>query len=148
MPLGERAAEPWVRERFAAARVARLGTATPGGAPHVVPVVFVLESEGGPDLVWIAVDSKPKSSRRLRRLANIEANPRVSVLVDHYDEDWDALWWVRADGSASIEDAGSREGASAVARLRAKYPQDAEATLGPLIRIEVDHWSGWSAHHP
>ena len=85
-------------DRFAAAKVARLATVTPDGPPHLVPIVFAVAES----TVYTAVDGKPKTSQRLRRLANIEANPRVSILVDHYDDDWSQLWWVRADGIATI----------------------------------------------
>ncbi|GAB3078399.1 TIGR03668 family PPOX class F420-dependent oxidoreductase [Intrasporangium mesophilum] len=147
MPLGEPAVAPWVRERFAAGRVARLATLNPDGRPHLVPVTFVLERPA--DVVWITVDAKPKSTRRLRRLANIEADPRVSLVVDHYEEDWDRLWWVRADGSASVERVPTVAGDAAVIALRAKYPQEADADhLGPLIRVEVERWAAWSAAQP
>ena len=84
------------RWRFAQARVARLATADASGRPHLVPMVFALAG----DTIYSAVDAKPKRSTSLRRLANIAANPRVAVLVDHYDGDCNELWWVRADGSA------------------------------------------------
>jgi len=138
----------WALEQFAQARVARLATVTPQGDPHVVPVVFVLDTGGDSpaDVVWIVVDEKRKSTRRLKRLANIEAHPRVSLLVDHYDEDWERLWWVRADGRAGVHDISSRDGAAAIEALRTKYPQHAAATnLGPLIRIAIDRWTAWSA---
>jgi len=90
--------EEEARAGFATARVARLATIRPDGAPHLVPVVFVLEG----DTVWLVVDEKSKRHRRLQRLVNIRAEPRVSLLVDSYDEDWSRLWWVRADGRARI----------------------------------------------
>ena len=77
-------AEPRHARRFAASRVARLATATPDGAPHLVPIVFAVRG----DTIYHGVDAKPKRTTQLRRLANIAANPRVSVLVDHYDDDW------------------------------------------------------------
>lgn len=130
------------RARFAAARVARLASVTPGGAPHIVPVTFALVG----DVVWTAVDDKPKSTRRLQRLVNIAARPAVSLLVDHYDDDWSALWWVRADGAASITDVGgSPEAHAALAALAIKYPQYADRVPGPLIRIAVTSWREWSA---
>ena len=86
------------RSRLAAARVARLATVSADGEPHVVPVAFVLVD----DVVYTAIDAKPKTTRRLRRLADVEATGRASVLVDVYDEDWSALWWVRADGAAEV----------------------------------------------
>ena len=102
-------------ELFASARVARLATVDPSGAPHLVPIVFALVG----DVIHSAVDAKPKRHSRLRRLANIAHDPRVSVLADHYDDDWTALWWIRADGVATVLDA-SPEGLAALAR---KYPQ-------------------------
>ncbi len=134
--------EQWARERFAAGRVARLATMSPGSRPHLVPVVFAAVG----DTVWTAVDAKPKSTRSLRRLANVETNPRVSLLVDHYEEDWTALWWVRADGNARIVPVGSAEGAAGVTALVAKYPHyQAEPPPGPVVVIAVVGWSSWSA---
>jgi PPOX class probable F420-dependent enzyme len=130
------------RERFAAARVARLATADAAGRPHLVPIVFAVAG----DVIYSAVDAKPKRSTALRRLANIAANPRVSVLVDHYDDDWAALWWVRADGTARVLDAGSPEGAEAVALLVARYmPYRGQPPPGPVIAVDVERWSGWRA---
>lgn len=133
----------WARERFAAARVGRLATTTPGGRPHLVPIVFAAAG----DLVWTAVDAKPKRTRSLRRLANIEADSRVSIMVDHYDDDdWSRLWWVRADGHASIVSVEAAEGQSALAALACKYAQYVDQPPpGPLISIEIDGWTSWSA---
>lgn len=129
-------------ERFGAARVARLATVTPSGHPHLVPVVFALRGR----TVWTAVDAKPKSTRSLRRLANIEANPAVSLLVDHYAADWSTLWWVRADGEARVVPAASAEGTEALAALAAKYPQyRTDPPPGPVLVIAVDRWSSWSS---
>lgn len=133
---------PWARERLADARVAHLATISPAGDPHVVPVVFVLVA----DTVWTAVDSKPKTTRDLKRLANIAAHPRASLLVDHYDEDWHRLWWVRADGAATVCAVDTPDGSVAIAALIAKYLQyQANPPAGPLIRLEVDTWRSWSA---
>ena len=90
--------------RLGNARSATLGTVDAGGRPHLVPIVFAYD-EGR---LYTAVDRKPKSTFRLKRLRNIEANPDVSVLVDHYDDDWTALWWVRIDGTASVIGFGPR----------------------------------------
>lgn len=126
-------------ERFAVAPVARLATVTPDGRPHVVPIVFALDGE----VVYTAVDGKPKSSARLQRLANIEANPRVSILVDHYADDWSQLWWVRADGVATVVSDGP-ESARGLEMLRAKYPQYEHVSLdGPVIAVAVETWSSW-----
>lgn len=128
---------------FADARVARLATVDESGAPHLVPIVFALS--GGPvagATIHTAVDAKPKRHLRLRRLANIAHEPRVSVLVDHYDEDWTLLWWVRADGIARLADASPE----ALAALIAKYPQyRTTPPPGPFLTIEVRRWSAWSA---
>src|SRR5690348_1391752 len=86
------------RARFAAARVARLATADASGRPHVVPIVFAVAG----DEIVSAVDAKPKRTTALRRLANVRENPRVALLADHYEDDWSALWWVRADGTARV----------------------------------------------
>lgn len=138
------------RERFAAARVARLATVTAEGAPHLVPIVFAVVARADPaaggDVVWTAVDDKPKSTRALRRLDNIARRPSVSVLVDHYSDDWRALWWVRADGTARVVDASDPEAAVGRAALQAKYPQYARRTPpGPYVAVAVDTWRAWSA---
>lgn len=131
--------ESAARQLFAQGRVARLATLTPTGRPHVVPVAFAVAA----DIVWTAVDGKPKSGRPLQRLANMAAHPQVSVLVDHYDDDWARLWWVRADGSAQVVAAPAEEGRTALAE---KYPQYRETALpGPFIRIAVERWRFWSA---
>jgi PPOX class probable F420-dependent enzyme len=125
--------------RFAHAPVARLATAAPDGRPHLVPVVFALRA----GVVYTAVDAKPKTTQRLRRLTNIERNPQVSFLVDHYDEDWTQLWWVRADGLATIHHDGSTMH-DGLDLLRAKYRQYQSISLnGPLIAVAVRHWSSW-----
>ena len=137
-----------LRLQFAAARVARLATVRPDGRPHLVPVVFVVLPGGDGDVVWSAVDDKPKSTRALRRLANVEANPAVTLLVDHYEDDWARLWWVRADGSATVVEVGGSGADEALDALAAKYPQYAAARpAGPLLRVEVTRWTGWPGAH-
>ena len=129
------------RTRFAHTPVARLATASLDGLPHLVPVVFALHDE----VIYTAIDAKPKTTQRLRRLANIERNPQVSVLVDHYAEDWTQLWWVRADGVAAIHHDGDtmHEGRDL---LRAKYAQYQSVRLdGPVIAIAVQRWNSWHA---
>ncbi len=130
------------RRRFAAARVARLATADAEGVPHVVPVVFALDG----DTVLIAVDHKPKRTTALKRLANVRANPRVALLADHYDDDWDALWWVRADGVGTVWEPGATQSLRAVDLLGERYPQHRAAPPeGPVLEVAVTRWSGWSA---
>jgi PPOX class probable F420-dependent enzyme len=136
---------PQARERFAAARVARLATADAAGRPHLVPVVFAVEA----DTVYTVVDAKPKRTTALRRLANVAENPRVALLVDHYDDaNWDALWWVRAEGVGRVLDPGSdveverAEAARAVQLLRARYPQ--QRAVGAVLAVDVERWSSWA----
>lgn len=133
------------RGLFTAARVARLATADASGRPHVVPVVFAVDG----DTLLMAVDHKPKRTTRLKRLSNIAARPEVSLLADHYEEDWEALWWARADGAARLlPPAGeSRVSAGRVALLQAKYgaQYDARPPDGPLVAVAVSRWSGWRA---
>lgn len=127
---------------FVAAPVAMLATAGADGAPHLVPVVFAMP-EHRTDVLYTAVDAKPKTTQRLRRLANIEHNPTVSLMVDHYEDDWTKLWWVRADGAASIHHDGV-EMATGYALLRAKYPQYRRVELdGPVVTVEIRRWSSW-----
>lgn len=127
--------------RFAQSPVARLATVTAEGMPHLVPVVFAVDG----DLIYTAVDAKPKTTHRLRRLTNIERNPGVSLLVDHYADDWAQLWWVRADGVATIhrDDETTRTG---YRLLHAKYSQYQVVSLdGPVILVTVRRWSSWHA---
>jgi len=128
------------RRRFTGASVARLATVSAGTAPHLVPMVFAVDG----DVVYTAVDAKPKSTTALRRLSNIDVNPRVSILVDHYVDDWRLLWWVRADGTARRgEDADLSR---AITLLTLRYPQYRdEPPSGPAIVVHIDHWSGWRA---
>ena len=127
---------------FTASPVAVLTTVRPDGSPHVVPVVFAAPDHRN-DLLYTAVDAKPKTTQRLQRLANIEANPAVSLLVDHYDDDWSQLWWVRADGVAAIH-YGGVEMATGYALLRHKYAQYERLALdGPVVTIEVRRWASW-----
>jgi PPOX class probable F420-dependent enzyme len=129
------------RRRFAASAVLRLATAGADGQPHLVPCTFGLDDS---ERVVIGIDSKPKSSPNLRRLRNIAENPRVTLLVDHYSDDWAELWWARADGLAAIERSGA-EHAGHWRLLRARYPQyDSQILDGPVIAVRVTSWSGWS----
>ena len=192
--------------RFTQSPIARLATITPNATPHLVPVVFAVDPDtrDGEEIVYTAVDAKPKTTQRLRRLANIESNPEVSLLVDHYTDDWTQLWWVRVDGVASIHRDGEEivytaidakpkttqrlrrlanidnnpqasllvdhyaddwtqlwwvraDGVAAIHRdgeqmrigyrlLRAKYAQYQSVALhGPVIAITVRRWSSWHA---
>ena len=122
-------------ERFAAARIGRLATVTATGRPHVVPVCFALAHKR----IFTAVDAKPKATRALARLENIRATGRASLLVDHYEEDWSELWWVRVDGVAEVV-----HSEKAIDALAAKYEQYRTARPeGPVIAIAPERWSSW-----
>lgn len=128
------------RRRFNNTRVAHLATASATAAPHLVPITFAVHG----DVIVFAVDHKPKTTTNLKRLRNIEENPQVTVLVDHYDDDWTRLWWARADGVARVLQ-GTEERRQPLEWLRAKYPQYREnVPAGPVVWIEVQAWHGWS----
>jgi PPOX class probable F420-dependent enzyme len=129
------------RERIGDARVARLATVRPDGRPHVVPVTF---AAARPDLLVTAVDHKPKRTADLQRLRNIEANPEVSLLVDHYDEDWSALWWVRVDATARVV-REEPERTTLTRALEEKYAAYADrAPAGPVIAMAVHTVTSWN----
>ena len=131
--------EEEARARFAAARVARLATVGRDGRPHLVPVTFAVRGNA----VVTAVDHKPKRGNDLRRLRNIGEHREVCLLVDHYEEDWSRLWWVRADGVARVLVGQDRE--EPLGWLAAKYARYAGMPpAGPVIRIEVSAWRGWA----
>ena len=108
-----------------------------------MPVVFAVDG----DTLYTAVDDvKPKATQRLRRLRNIADNPAVALLADHYDEDWTALWWVRADGTARILAAGDPAVERARALLAERYePYRAAPPPGPVVAVAVERWTGWAA---
>jgi PPOX class probable F420-dependent enzyme len=130
-----------LRARFGRARVARMATVSAAGQPHLVPVTFALRGEA----VATAVDHKPKTTMKLKRLRNIRETGRVALLVDEYDDDdWSRLWWVRVDGTARVLEA-ERDRAAPVAWLCEKYPQYREVPpVGPVIWVDIAAVSGWS----
>ncbi len=130
------------RTLVASARVARLATVNPGLGVDVVPITFAL-LEG--DRVVSIVDQKPKSTTRLRRLANIRAHPEVTVLVDHYEDDWERLWWVRVRGTATVITDGPAFD-EALEALTDRYPQYVAAPPpGPVVSVAIEDWTGWRA---
>jgi PPOX class probable F420-dependent enzyme len=138
--------EAEARRRLSSAPVARLATTDAEGRPHLVPMTFGFALWDGVEVIFSAVDAKPKSTRRLKRLANVAVNPAVSVLVDHYDADWTSLWWVRADGLARIVASGPEFDAT-VAALREKYLQYQQVSIaGPVLVIEASSWTSWQAN--
>jgi PPOX class probable F420-dependent enzyme len=121
--------------------VARLATIDPDGRPHLVPCCFALDG----DVVYSVVDHKPKRSTALRRLDNIRARPSVCLLVDHYEDDWTALWWVRFDGTARVVSDGP-EHERALTLLCAKYAQyRAVRPSGPVVAIDIEACRTWCA---
>ena len=128
-----------MRERVGEARSGVLSTITGEGRPHAVPCCFVLEGE----VVYSAVDAKPKSTLALRRLENLAANPTACLLVDCYDDDWSKLWWIRVDGTGRVLADGT-ERDHALDLLAAKYPQyQATRPPGPVIALDIAVWRAW-----
>lgn len=129
------------RDLLSSARVAVLASVRPDGRAHAVPIVFAIDG----DYLYTAVDHKPKSTTRLARLENIAANPQVSVLAQHYNDDWEQLWWVRVDGEAAVlESAVHRQ--KAVDLLMAKYAQyRSQVPSGDVIAVRIDRLTGWAA---
>ncbi|MCY3962832.1 MAG: TIGR03668 family PPOX class F420-dependent oxidoreductase [bacterium] len=128
-----------MRERVEEARTGVLGTVTVEGRPHAVPCCFVLTD----DVLYSAVDAKPKSTLALRRLDNLAANPAACLLVDRYDDDWSQLWWIRVDGTARVLTDGD-ERDHALDLLAAKYHQYQETRPpGPVIAIDITDWRAW-----
>jgi PPOX class probable F420-dependent enzyme len=133
--------EAEARTRFATVPVARLGTADAEGRPHVVVVTFAIEA----DTIYTAVDQKPKSGTNLKRLRNVSQNPWVTMLADQYSDDWETLWWARADGRAVVL-ADQRQMAVPLRLLADRYWQYRRATpTGPVLAVTVERWSGWAA---
>ncbi len=130
-----------MQRRVAEARVARLATAGAAGRPHVVPICFALDDQ----TLYFAVDAKPKRTANLKRLRNIAANPAVSILIDHYEDDWDRLWWVRLDGHARVvtEDAEVKSALQLLAQRYAQYRSTKPA--GPVVAVSIEEMTGWSA---
>jgi PPOX class probable F420-dependent enzyme len=134
------------RRQFAAARRAVLAGAGTDGRPLLVPVVVaVVSGDPGEDWIVTVVDAKPKTTTALRRLSVVRENPQVAFLVDEYDEDWDRLWWVRADATARVVEDGADHD-RAVAALRDRYPRYRDTPpTGPAILARVVRWAGWTA---
>jgi PPOX class probable F420-dependent enzyme len=130
-----------MRRRAQAARVARLATVGAGGHPHVVPICFVLVD----DTLYFAIDAKPKRTTNLKRLRNIRANSAVSVLIDHYENDWSRLWWIRLDGNARVvtEEAELERAMHLLVRRYTQYR--ATRPQGPVVAVSIKRMAGWSA---
>jgi PPOX class probable F420-dependent enzyme len=136
-------------ELLGTARRAVLATVKRDGGARLVPCAFAADNRMGV-VVYSPLDDKPKSvadPRELGRVRDIRERPSVNLLVDHWDEDWNAIAWLRLDGRAALLEPGDDEHARAVDLLRARYPQYASHALEarPVIRIEVDNATYWSA---
>jgi PPOX class probable F420-dependent enzyme len=136
---------------LAAARTAVLGTIAADGRPRLVPICFAFDAAESPVRLWTPLDEKPKAvadPHDLERVRDIATNPAVSLLVDTWSEDWSALGWLRLDGLAELiepDPSDSAEHGTAVAALRARYPQYASHRLErrPIIRILVERHRSW-----
>jgi|TARA_B100000809_G_scaffold86866_1_gene85262 PPOX class probable F420-dependent enzyme len=133
------------QDRFLrSARTGHLATADAKGRPQVVPVCFVFDGQA----IYSVLDAKPKTTplRQLRRVKNILANPQVSLVVDHYEEDWDKLQYILVSGDAELLESGEKW-ALAIAMLREKYPQYQAMDLdqSPVIKIIPVRYSPWSS---
>ena len=133
------------QDRFLrSARTAHLATADAKGQPHVIPVCYAFDGES----IYSVLDAKPKSTshRRLRRVRNILVNPQVSLVVDHYEEDWSRLRYVLVLGEAGLLEEGE-EWTRAIAMLREKYPQYQAMDLdeSPVIKITPVRFVPWSS---
>jgi PPOX class probable F420-dependent enzyme len=127
--------------RAASKPVARMASSGPDGKPHIVPITFAIDGQ----VMYFAVDAKPKRTADLKRLRNIAANPAVSILVDHYEDDWKNLWWVRLDGRARILSEHD-EIERALDLLAARYLQyRTNRPNGPVVAVAIERTSGWSA---
>jgi PPOX class probable F420-dependent enzyme len=161
-------APAWAARLLARGRVARMATVDGEGRPSVVAICYVLDDDQAPGVLYSPIDAKPKSTRRLRRILDLEASPHVSILVDRWDdEDWTRLRWVRARGRGAVlepgDGASEAERRAALGALRAKYPQYASAEDGgegsraggpaagrtplsdhaPVIRVRIDELRWW-----
>jgi PPOX class probable F420-dependent enzyme len=132
--------EPWQMEMVEELRVGRLGTVARDGRPHLVPVCYAFVN----GTFVVAVDEKPKRAGQLARVVNIERDPRATLLLDRYDDDWRQLAWVRVDAGAEVIATG-KDWPEALAALRARYAQYAEMALeaAPLIVLTPERVVAW-----
>lgn len=136
--------EHMIWRRAAGEPVAHMASSSPDGKPHIVPITFAIEGEA----LYFAVDAKPKRTTDLKRLRNIVANPAVSILIDHYEDDWEKLWWVRLDGRARILTEHD-EIERALDLLAARYRQyRTNRPNGPVVAVAIAKATGWSAAEP
>jgi PPOX class probable F420-dependent enzyme len=135
----------WVTDAIEQARVARLATVSAGGIVRLVPICFAIVG----DRVVSAVDHKPKRTERLARLDDIVATGTATVLVDHYDDDWTRLWWVRIRGAAAVHGDSEPIAAESREELVARYPQYRDRPpAGPVYSVGLDEVTWWRAAAP
>lgn len=140
-----------IQDRLTSCSVARLATVSPDGRPHQVPIVFVWYQ----DCFWSPIDGKPKAEVTLQRVRNVQANPSASLLLDEYSDDWQALWWIRADVEVSVMvfsqvDSPEREALASVCRLlETKYPQYGQTDVlrepATMLKLMPKKLTGWRA---
>src|SRR5262245_7610303 len=145
---------PAERAFIEAQRRGVLATVGADGRPRLVPICYVLGNEPdtlGRTLLYSPLDEKPKRTddpKALQRVRDLLVLPAATVLVDRWDEDWTRLAWVRCYGVGELIEPEPREveeHASAIAALRAKYPQYRRQKLEgrPVIRIRIDRTVSW-----
>ena len=129
------------RDRLAHADHGVLSTLHPTRGVDSVPVCFVVVD----DLVGVPIDTvKRKRSTRLGRLVNLEADPRATLLVEHWDpDDWSRLWWVRASLVHTEVDADAE--ADLKRRLAEKHSQYADGGIESVLALHIVDLRGWSA---
>lgn len=138
---------PEERAFLEAARVGYLATADSDGQPHVVPICFALVGPSETPRLVSPIDAKPKSTQDLQRVRDIRGNPRVTLLVDRYSEEWSRLAWVQVRGRASLRSPDEPGHETAVAALESKYDQYADHPLSerPVIEIRVGRTLSWGS---
>lgn len=135
---------PSQAQLLTAAPVGRLATADAAGVPHVIPVCYAFDGQ----VIYSALDQKPKRAAlpRLKRVRNIQANPQVALVIDHYEADWQRLWYILLTGRAELLLEGD-ERVEAIKLLRRKYPQyrDMPIDPNPVIKITPGRVVSWEA---
>jgi PPOX class probable F420-dependent enzyme len=135
---------PSQAQLLTAAPVGRLATADAAGVPHVIPVCYVFNGQ----FLYSVLDRKPKRAAlpRLKRVRNIQANPQVALVVDHYEADWQCLWYILLTGKAELLVEGD-ERVEAIKLLRQKYPQYRDMSIdgNPVIKVTPAKVLSWGA---
>jgi hypothetical protein len=134
--------EDEARARLAAHDHGVLCTVHPERGIDAVPVVYAVDDEG---YVGVPIDRvKPKTSSRLQRERNLEADPRGTLLVEHWDRhDWSQLWWVRAELRRQDDVAG--RAAALASRLAERFPQYCGRPFARVLVLRIVGVTGWAA---